>query len=262
MTSHHPSWNHVAVTAEDGIVELRFHTDDGPMVWTADTHREATETFAWIMSQTDTKVVIITGTGDRFCTDLDVTGFAALPWDYIWWEGRRMLRNLNDIEVPIIGIANGPATIHAEIPVMGDIVLASTSATFADHAHFPLRDTVPGDGVQLIWRELLGPTRSKYWLLTGATIDADEALRLGIVNELHDEDQLLTRAWEIARDLARRPVPLLRYAKSVVSMGTRERFTDNLSYGLALEGGGYMTKGGMKAEKVSGQTTEGSGSTD
>jgi enoyl-CoA hydratase/carnithine racemase len=250
MTTGQPEWEHVAVTSEDGVVELRLHTAGGPMVWTADTHREATEAFDWVGSQHDTKVAIITGTGDTFCNQLDVTGFAALPWDYIWWEGRRMLRNLNDIEVPIIGVANGPATIHAEIPVMGDIVLASRNAEFADHAHFPLRDTVPGDGVQLIWRELLGPTRSKYWLLTGATIDAEEALRLGVVNELHDADDLMDRAWEIARDLARRSVPLLRYAKSVVSMGTREDFNNGLAYGLGLEGGGYMTKGGMKAEKV------------
>jgi enoyl-CoA hydratase/carnithine racemase len=257
MTTSPPSWHHVAVTSQDGIVELRFHTDDGPMVWTADTHREATEAFAWIGSQHDTKVVIITGTGDTFCSQLDVTGFAALPWDHIWWEGQRMLRNLNDIEVPVIGVANGPATIHAEIPVMGDIVIADHRAEFADHAHFPLRDTVPGDGVQLVWRELLGPTRAKYWLLTGATIDAEEALRLGIVNELHDGAVLNARAWEIARDLARRSVPLLRYAKAVVSMGTRESFNTGLAYGLALEGGGYMTKGGMKAENVSAPPSRG-----
>lgn len=245
-----PLWEHIAVRFEDGILELRFHTEDGPLVWSANAHRELTQAFAWASEQLDAKIVIISGTGDTFCSELDVTGFADLPWHDVWWEGRRMLRRLNDIEVPIVSVVNGPATVHSEIPVMADIVLASRDACFADRAHFPLRGTVPGDGVQLVWNELLGPARLKYWLLTGASISAEEGRRIGFVSELHDRDTLATRAWEVASDLARRSVPLLRYAKSAITMGTRPDFNKQLAYGLALQGSAYTSEGGMRPERL------------
>ena len=163
-----------------------------------------------------------------------------------------MLKNLDDIEVPVIGVVNGPATIHSEIPVMGDIVLAASHAEFADRAHFALRDTVPGDGVNLVWGELLGPTRSKYWLLTGASIDAAEALRIGFVNEVLPSADLLPRAWELAVDLARRDLPVLRYAKAAVSIGFRRDFGERLSHGLGIEGCAHWSRGGIKKGHFSG----------
>ncbi len=43
-----PDWQHVAVTRRSGIVELRFHSADGPLIWNADAHREITEAFHWL----------------------------------------------------------------------------------------------------------------------------------------------------------------------------------------------------------------------
>jgi enoyl-CoA hydratase/carnithine racemase len=219
-------------------------------------HAELTDAFDVIGRDHDVKVVILTGTGDDFCVDLDVASFASIGWDHIWWEGRRMLRNLNDIDVPVIGVVNGPALIHSEIPVMGDIVLAAPHAEFADRAHFPLRDTIPGDGVNLVWADLLGPTRLKYWLLTGAAFTAEDGLRIGFVNEVHPPERLLDRAWEIARDLARRDVPMLRYAKAVASIGFRADFTERLSHGLGVEGSGHWYMGGLKAQQLSGRAED------
>jgi enoyl-CoA hydratase/carnithine racemase len=154
--------------------------------------------------------------------------------------------------VPVIGVVNGPATIHSEIPVMGDIVLAAPHATFADRAHFALRDTVPGDGVNLVWGELLGPTRSKYWLLTGASISAEEGRQIGFVNEVLPPADLLPRAWEIATELARRELAVLRYAKAAASIGFRRDFGEGLSHGLGVEGSGHWALGGLKAGHYSG----------
>ncbi|PKW18576.1 enoyl-CoA hydratase/isomerase family protein [Saccharopolyspora spinosa] len=251
MSINRPEWQTIAVTARDGITELRVHTGGGPLVWSATAHRELTEAFAWVGADHGTKVVLITGTGDRYCTELDVTSFTGVGWDRIWWEGRRMLKNLDDIEVPVISAVHGPVTIHSEIPVMADIVLASTTAEFADRAHFASRDTVPGDGVNLVWGELLGPTRAKYWLLTGATIGAEEGRRIGFVNEVLAADELLPRAWELARELAARELAVLRYAKAAASIGFRRNFGEGLSHGLGVEGCAHWHLGGLKAGQVS-----------
>jgi enoyl-CoA hydratase/carnithine racemase len=161
-----------------------------------------------------------------------------------------MLSGINDLDIPIISAINGPATIHSEIPVMADIVLAAENAAFADHSHFATRDTVPGDGINLVWAELLGPTRAKYFLLTGSVIDAAEALRLGVVNEVLPLDRLNPRAWELARELAARELAVLRYAKTAISLGFRQHFAENLSHSLGIEGSGHWARGGIKAARI------------
>ena len=163
---------------------MRFHTDGGPMRWNATVHREAGDAFADVAGDRDTKVVIVTGTGDSFCAEIDGASFAGRKaWEPIWWEGKRLLKCLLDIDVPVIGAINGPALIHAEIPLLADIVIAADTMTIADKAHFRT-GSVPGDGVHLIWPYLLGPRRAKYFLMTNQELSAAEALQLGVVNEV------------------------------------------------------------------------------
>ena len=50
--------------------------------------------------------------------------------------------------------------------------------------------------MQVIWPLLLGPNRGRYFLLTGQTLSAQEALTLGVVNEVVPHEQVLGRAWE------------------------------------------------------------------
>ncbi len=241
-----PTWESVAVTHEDGVTQLRVHTDQGPLVWNAQAHRELTEAFHWVSTDRATKVVLLTGTGDTFCAEIDTTGFAEMSWDEIWWEGRHMLGNLDAIDVPVVSAVNGPALIHSEILVMGDIVLAAEHAEFADRAHFAVRDTVPGDGVNIIWGELLGPTRAKYFLLTGEAICAPDAQRLGVVNEVLPAADLQHRAWEIARSLAERSLPILRYTKAAITIGFRRGLREHVSHGLGVQGSGHWSLGGIQ----------------
>ena len=246
-----PSWKTVDVDHHGGVTRLTAHTDGGPLVWSAQAHRELTEAFGWVSSDKDTKVVLLTGTGDTFCTEIDVAGFAAMSWDDVWWEGRQMLTNLDSIDVPVVSAVNGPALIHSEIPVMGDVVLAAEHAEFADRAHFAVRNTVPGDGVNIIWGELLGPTRAKYFLLTGQAIGADEALRLGVVNEVLPAAELQSRATELAAQLAERTLPILRYTKAAITIGFRRGLREHISHGLGVQGSGHWSLGGVKATRYS-----------
>jgi enoyl-CoA hydratase/carnithine racemase len=230
-------YEHVSITQRDGITQLAFHTNGGPLTWTAAAHRELPEAFEEVGSDTGVKCVIVTGTGDEFCTVLDSASFAAAQsgWDVIWWEGKRLLQNLLGIDVPVIGVVNGPASVHAEIPVLADIVLASERATFSDSRHFQ-RGGVPGDGVHVVWPHLIGQTRASYFLMTGQVIDAREAQTLGFVNEVLAPNRLSARAWELARMIADRPLPLLRYSREALNILRRQLFVNTVSHGLAVEG--------------------------
>lgn len=223
----------------DGITELRLHTDGGPLVWGATVHRELGEALAAVAEDRETKVLVLTGTGAEFCTKIDLRSFGG-DWETIWWEGKRLFKGLLELDVPVIGVVNGPAFIHSELPLLADIVLAADTAVFADKTHFT-KNAVPGDGVHLLWPYLLGPRRGKYFLLTGEEIDAVEARRLGVVNEVLPAAALTDRAAELAAELAGRSLPLLRYTREALNVLERGALlgAQGLSHGLALEGAGF-----------------------
>ena len=228
----------------DGILLMTFHTEGGPLRWGEAPHREFPQAFSDVGSDPENKVVILTGTGDVYTHSLArPTGADAAPrprrtsrrWDRTYWEGKHLLTNLLDIEVPMISAVNGPALTHSEIPLLCDIVLASESASFQDSPHFR-NGIVPGDGVHVIYPLLLGWNRGRYFLLTGQTIPALEALDLGLVNEVLPADRLLPRAWELAEQVAQQPPLVRRYTRVMLTQHLKSQMHDLLGYGLALEG--------------------------
>ncbi len=223
----------------EGILQLTFHTDGGSLVWGGDPspHMEFGYAFADIASDPENRVIIMTGAGDDYCAQMALRGGRRSPqtWDKTYWEGKRLLMNLLEIEVPIIAAVNGPALVHAEIPLLSDIVLAAESAEFQDAPHFP-RGTVPGDGVHVVWPLLLGPNRGRYFLLTGQKLSAQEALALGVVSEVLPKDRLMARAWELAQQLSQQSTLALRYSRVVLTLHLKRLLQDMLGYGLAVEG--------------------------
>ena len=224
-----------------GILQMTLHTDGGPLRWGFLPHGELPDAFYDVGSDYDNRVVIITGTGDEFSGPRANPGTSSFPTrppieriDRIHWEGRHLLMKLLDIEVPIISAVNGPAWRHSEIPLLCDIVLAADTAQFQDSAHFA-SDVVPGDGMHIVYPLLLGMNRGRYFLLTGQTLDARKALELGLVAEVLPPDKLLARAWELAEDLARRPILLLRYTRLLLTQALRRHMHDLLGYGLGME---------------------------
>ncbi len=238
----------IAMKREDGILEMRFHTDGGPFQWGLGPHAELPEAFNDVGRDRENRVVILTGTGDLYSgpratpgSSAIAGGITATQFDRVHWEGRALLMNLLNIEVPVIAAINGPAWRHGEIPLLSDVVLASDTAAFQDSAHFP-NGLVPGDGMHIVMPILMGVNRGRYFLLTGQTLSAAEAKDWGLVNEVLPADRVLPRAWELARTLTVRPTLLLRYTRLMFTEHLRKRMGDLLGYGLAMEGLALMEK--------------------
>jgi enoyl-CoA hydratase/carnithine racemase len=236
-----------------GILELHLNTDGGPFIWGDRPHRELPELFAAIARARDVHVLLITGTGESFCDAIDVPSFSASSlegyshWDRPYWDASRLLKNLVDIEALVIGAINGPARFHAELGVLSDIVLCSTTTVFQEEHHFQ-GGLVPGDGTHIVWPELLGPNRGRYFVLTGQEVTAAEALQLGIVSEVVTPEELLPRARALAEDLMRKPPLTLRYTRLCFIQPWRRRLAEDLSHGLLLEGAAQTARREARAE--------------
>ena len=182
---YHDRFATADVTRDDqGVVTVRMHSKGGPLKWGGPPHQELPELFNAIASDRDVRVVILTGTGDSFITLPDGPNPLAegrgrpTVWDRLIWEGNRLVDQMLAIEVPMIAAVNGPVTVHSELAVLCDIVLAAEHTYFQDAPHFP-GGLVPGDSMQVVWPMLLGPNRGRYFLLTGQELPAAEAKDLG-----------------------------------------------------------------------------------
>src|SRR5271156_2793698 len=199
--------------SKSGVLEVALHTDGGTLVFNGHTHEQFVDLFHAIGSDSDNRVVILTGSGDAFMVTITPVGFdfsTPRGYDKIYREGKKVLMNILDIEAPLIAAVNGPVRLHSEYILLADIVLATPSTVFQDKPHFDFRIT-PGDGVHLLWQEVIGTVRGRYFILTRQELDAETAKAWGAVNEIVPADRLLPRAREIAEGLAALPPLTTRY---------------------------------------------------
>jgi enoyl-CoA hydratase/carnithine racemase len=224
---------------EAGVITIRLHTKGGSLVYGERAHLELSWVFRCVADDSDNRVVVLTGTGDTFCTLINPPSFEHYQqtpqgWDRTLFEERRAIEGFLSIDVPIISAVNGPALVHSHLPVMADIVLASETACFSDSMHVP-NGIVPGDGAHIVWPLLLGTNRGRYFLLTGETLDATRALELGVVSEVLPPDALLPRARELAAELASKPTLMLRQTRSVLRNNLEHLVVRDFTRGMSHE---------------------------
>ena len=235
---------------EHGILFMQCHTNGGPLVWDWKSHDDMADAFADVAGDREIKVLIHTGTGESYNASWGRLPDGSLPDPPLYdampgvrglhkldekaWYNRQLQTNVLEVDVPMISAVNGPCNIHSEVPLMGDIVLASEDSYFQDVSHFP-RGQVPGDGQHIIWSFLVGHNRARYFLLTGMKLSAQQAMEWGAVNEVLPKDKLLDRAWEHAYELVKRPPLVLRYTRQLFTQNLKRAYLDEMGHGLARE---------------------------
>jgi len=237
--------------SDTGVLLMTLHNNGGPYVWdfegvvrdqersdTGGSHAELAEAAGCVARDLDNRVVIITGTGDTFSgprSTLDnFPKGDPQYWDNLRNTGTQLLANLLDIQAPVITCLNGPAYRHAEIPVLGDIVLAADHASIVDSGHFP-NNTVPGDGINLIFPFLMGWNRGRYFHLMGQELSSRELLEMGLVNEVVPAADLLPRAHQIAAELVQKSPMVLRYTRLLLVTPLKAFVQQYLGYSFAME---------------------------
>ncbi|GGY90490.1 enoyl-CoA hydratase/isomerase family protein [Novosphingobium colocasiae] len=238
LTDYRDRYRNIALDRDErGVLLMRLHTNGGPFVWSEESHEELGYCFADIGGDRENRVIVMTGTGAVWCDEIDFASFHLnnpAEWDHTFYDGRKLLNNLLDIEVPIIAAINGPARFHPEIPVLSDIVIAADTAVFQDAPHF-MGGIVPGDGAHVCWTHVLGPNRGRYFLLMGQELNAAQALDYGVVQELLPQERVVERALEIAGIFAGKTDLALRYARVALTQRLKRLMDEGLSLGLGLE---------------------------
>jgi len=180
------------------------------------------------------RVAILTGRGKSFCSGLDL---GIITTEHLFdprGDGADLMDILSAFEKPLIGVINGHAiTGGFELALNCDFLIASEKAAFADtHAKVGIH---PGWGMTQLLQQAIGQRRAKQMSFTGAFIQADQACRWGLVNEVVPHEMLLPRAREIARQIAELNPDMLAVMKNLIET----RNTESLASALARERQGF-----------------------
>jgi len=142
---------------------------------------------------------------------------------------------LHNVEIPVIAAVNGPAIgAGFDLANMADIRIASSKAKFGET--FLNLGIIPGDGGAWFMQRLIGYQQAFELTLSGRIVAADEARTLGIVLDVVEPEQLMTRANEIATRIASQPPKATRLTKRLMKMAQRMELKDFLDLCATFQG--------------------------
>src|SRR6266446_6238684 len=217
-----------------GILVAQFHSDGGPFIMTAQSHTEFVDAFYRIAQDRANKIVILTGAGGQFITDVDWSSFgdASDPgvWSQVHDEGVQVLENIANIRVPVIAAIEGRAHVHSDYALLASVIVAADGATFEDVAHFAA-GVAPGDGIFTTWSY-----RAGAFLLNPQPLTARTAHEWGVVAEVVRNGTALSRARELAELYLKAPEVTRRNTRVHFIQPLKERIVREVGYGLSLEG--------------------------
>lgn len=212
-------------------------------LWDYATIEEFAALFNSLRADTRYRAVLITAAGEHFCGGghFELMDSQSDPEkvEYLARLTRRLYSDMLDVAAPIVCALNGPAVgAGCSVALLSDILVASQRATLSD-PHV-CRGLTAGLGVA-IWSLYLGPVRLKRFLLTGEVLDSHHAHELGMVDFICDDGETLTRALELARNLASNPPLAVAKTKLLANKHIRATLEVSFAMGAAWQSQDFHT---------------------
>jgi enoyl-CoA hydratase/carnithine racemase len=215
--------------------------------------------FEKLNSDLTVRAAVLTGIGSAFCSGGNVAEmrdragmFAGSPEQIAanYRAGiQRIPRAFQRLQVPIIAAVNGPAIgAGNDLACMCDIRIASTTARFAES--FVKVGIVPGDGGCWLLPRAVGMSRAAELALTGDVIDAEEALRIGLVSRVVAPEVLLGEALALAGRIAANPPQVLRWTKQLLQQARHGTLDEALDTAGRFQGQAHHTADHTEAVKA------------
>ena len=180
-------------------------------------HAELARVWRDIDTDDSVSAVILQGEGRAFSAGGDFELVQSLIDDFdsratVWREARDLVYNIINCGKPIVSAMRGPAVGAGLVcGLLADIAIAAKDARLID-GHTRL-GVAAGDHAAIIWPLLCGMAKAKYYLLLCEPISGEEAERIGLVSLAVNDDELLERAFEVARRLANGSQSAIRWTK-------------------------------------------------
>jgi len=248
--------------------EILFKIDQGiatitlnrPDIRNAITHREIIEEIKSVCKQVNenlnVKALIVTAVDPAYSSGGNVKdmkdrkgmfqGTPAEIMEKYRSNLQEVLLTVYNVEIPTIAAVNGSAVgAGCGLALMCDIRVASQKATFGET--FLNVGLVTGDGSAFTLPRTIGMAKACELIFTGATIDADTALSVGLINYVVEHEQLLAKANEIAVNIASKPPQALRMTKRLIRTGQHSTLVYIMEEAAAFQSLCHYTEDHMEA---------------
>jgi 2-(1,2-epoxy-1,2-dihydrophenyl)acetyl-CoA isomerase len=210
----------VDLTVEGAVAKVVLNRPEKLNALSAEMRESLCDHFARLRYDDAVRVVVVTGAGRGFCSGADVDRMAGQQHDLrggrerLQQGGHTFIRALHAIEKPTIAAVRGPAVgIGWSIALACDLVVASKTARFSQI--FRRIGLAPDGGAIWFLTRRLGMAKAKELVFTARFVEAEEALALGLVNYVVEDDELAAKTDELAADLAAAPTFALGLAKKL-----------------------------------------------
>jgi enoyl-CoA hydratase len=216
----------VSVTCADWISMVTIDNQPNNYL-TKDVLAELNKTVSEVhASQSDLRVVMFKARGRNFSAGIDYQAFAKMTKQeagHFAEVGYSLLKHIEALPVPVIAAVKGETTgAGLGLALAADIRIASSDAVFSfPEARFGI-PPIFGSSQRLY--KTVGVGRAKELLFTGRTVDAEEALRIGLVNTVVPEDALDEDAERLAAKIGGNSLSSLRAIKMLINYGLTEGY--------------------------------------
>lgn len=200
-------------------------------------NRDLKYAFREAKEDSSVRAIVLTGAGRGFCSGADISDFAGgvtledfkkMTEQGIMPETIITPYDLIDVPKPIVAAVNGVAVgFGTNILLNCDIIIASEAASFGEF--FVRMGLIPDMNGCLLLPMLLGIHKAKELIFTGERINAQEALRIGLVNKVVPPEQLMSTAMELANKLAEAPPLAIAMSKKLIHEGFRKIFDEMMA---------------------------------
>lgn len=208
--------------AESGIYVLTINRPKALNALNAATLDELASAVVRVAEDAASRVLLVTGAGEKaFIAGADITamqGMSALEAQAFSEKGQRVMQSIEALPIPVIALVNGYALGGGcELAMSCDWIIAAERAVFGQpevNLGIP-----PGFGGTQRLARLVGRARALELVITGRQIKTDEALRIGLVNEIVAAGELTEKGLAMARLIAAKAPVAVRVAKQAVQRG-------------------------------------------
>ncbi|MHA6688071.1 enoyl-CoA hydratase/isomerase family protein [Mesorhizobium sp. A556] len=231
--------DHLDIEVVDGIATITMNRPEKLNSFTHDMLVKWVDRIVETGRREDVRVAILTGAGRAFSTGGDIQGFAAVAQSTPAEikaevaQVQKLTRALTEFEKPIIAAINGFATGGGlDLALACDIRFAAQSAKMAEtYARMGL---VPGAGGAYLLPRLIGNARALEMLWSTEPVSGEEAERIGLVNHVYPDEELMARTQDFARKIAAAAPLSVQIIKKMVRLGADK----DLATGLELAASG------------------------